>query len=70
MPVFELKKREYGNNGKYQAPLVFFKFDLITWKGGSLKCSLGMTSSAFTIPKAFGFEAATQPSDYNLQIQY
>jgi hypothetical protein len=28
-----------------------------------------MASSVFTIPKAFGFEAATQPSDDNLQIQ-
>jgi hypothetical protein len=28
-------------------------------KGGSLKRSLGMASGALTIPKAFGFEAAT-----------
>jgi len=28
--------------------------------GGSLKHSLGMASPASTIPKAFGFEAATQ----------
>ena len=28
-------------------------------KGGSLKRSLGMVSSVFTIPKASGFEAAT-----------
>ena len=44
------------------------KFDLIAWKGGSLKRQslgdalwrLGMVSLVFTIPKAFGFEAATQ----------
>jgi len=36
------------------------KFDLVAWKGGSLKRSLGMVSLVFTIPKAFGFEAATQ----------
>jgi hypothetical protein len=29
-------------------------------KGGSLKRSLGMVSLAFAIPRAFGFEAATQ----------
>jgi hypothetical protein len=29
-------------------------------KSGSLKRSLEMVSLAFTIPKAFGFEAATQ----------
>jgi hypothetical protein len=29
-------------------------------KGGSLKRSLGMAFVTFTIPKAFGFEAATQ----------
>ena len=28
--------------------------------GGSLKRSLGMVFYGFTIPKAFGFEAATQ----------
>jgi hypothetical protein len=28
-------------------------------KGGSLKRSLGMVCLTFTIPKAFGFEAAT-----------
>jgi hypothetical protein len=43
-------------------------FDLIAWKGGSLKRSLGMASLVFTIPKAFGFEVATQQSDDNLQI--
>jgi hypothetical protein len=47
------------------------KFDLIVWKGGSFKHSLGMDSpvfipsglrrAGFTIPKPFGFEAATQP---------
>jgi hypothetical protein len=36
--------------------------------GGSLKRSLGMVSLMFTIPKAFGFEAATQPQRNNLQI--
>jgi hypothetical protein len=41
----------------------------MAWKGGSLKRSLGMASPAFTIPKAFGFEAATQPWEDNLQIQ-
>jgi light-regulated signal transduction histidine kinase (bacteriophytochrome) len=30
-------------------------------KSGSLKRSLGMAFPASTIPKAFGFEAATQP---------
>jgi hypothetical protein len=29
-------------------------------KGGSLKRSLGMANHVFSIPKAFGFEAATQ----------
>ena len=29
-------------------------------KGGSLKRSLGMASGVLTIPKPFGFEAATQ----------
>jgi hypothetical protein len=28
-----------------------------------------MASPLFTIPKAFGFEAATQLSDDNLQVQ-
>jgi hypothetical protein len=28
--------------------------------GGSLKRSLGMVLAMFTIPKTFGFEAATQ----------
>jgi len=28
--------------------------------GGSLKRSLGMASGVLTIPKAFGFEAATR----------
>jgi hypothetical protein len=56
----------------------------MAWKGGSLKRSLpapvfastqvaqaqvGMASPAFTIPKASGFEAATQPWEDNLQIQ-
>ncbi|HUV64395.1 MAG TPA: hypothetical protein VMW24_10895 [Sedimentisphaerales bacterium] len=35
---------------------------LIVWKGGSLKRSLGMACGAFTIPKAYGFEDATQSS--------
>jgi hypothetical protein len=30
-----------------------YKFDLIAWKGGSLKRSLGMDSPAFIIPKTF-----------------
>jgi hypothetical protein len=38
-------------------------------KGGSLKRSLGMVSLMFTIPKAFGFEAATQLQGTNLQIR-
>jgi len=32
-----------------------------TATGGSLKRSLGMAFSTSTIPKAFGFEDATQP---------
>jgi hypothetical protein len=36
------------------------KIDLIALKGGSLKRSLGMASGELTIPKAFGFEAATR----------
>jgi hypothetical protein len=36
------------------------KFDLIALKGGSLKRSLGMASGYLTIPKACGFEAATE----------
>jgi len=35
-------------------------FEVIFIVGGSLKRSLGMASIAFTIPKAFGFEAATR----------
>jgi len=35
---------------------------------GSLKRSLGMASCISTIPKAFGFEAATQLQVDNLQI--
>ncbi len=38
-------------------------------EGGSLKRSLGMVSLMFTIPKAFGFEAATQLQTVNLQIR-
>ena len=38
----------------------FLKSTLLVPAGGSLKRSLGMVSLAFTIPKAFGFEAATQ----------
>ena len=37
-------------------------------KGGSLKRSLGMAFLAFTIPKTFGFEAATQSQANSLQI--
>jgi len=43
------------------------RYDIMTiefvdrWiKGDSLKRSLGMVSPEFTIPKAFGFEAATR----------
>jgi len=39
---------------------------LIVWKGGSLKRSLGMASGALTIPKAYGFEDATQAQTNNL----
>jgi hypothetical protein len=35
-------------------------FHLLVWKGGSLKRSLGMAFPVWTIPKAFGFEAATR----------
>jgi len=37
-------------------------------KGGSLKRSLGMAFTALTIPKAYGFEAATQLKSDNLHI--
>jgi len=37
-------------------------------KGGSLKRSLGMVSLVFTIPKAFGFEAATPLQEDNRQV--
>jgi len=40
---------------------------LSAYVGGSLKRSLGMASGVLTIPKAFGFEAATLP-DYENQI--
>ena len=43
---------------------------LIGWKGGTLKRSLGMASAASTIPKAYGFEDATQPQTDNLQIHW
>jgi len=36
------------------------KFDLIVCKGGNIKRSLGVASSDLTIPKATGFEVATQ----------
>jgi hypothetical protein len=32
-------------------------------KGDSLKRSLGMVHLSFSIPKAFGFEAATLPKE-------
>ncbi|MHC4203266.1 MAG: hypothetical protein ACYSTT_01335 [Planctomycetota bacterium] len=35
-------------------------------KSGSLKRSLGMVSDVLTIPKAYGFEAATRSQAYNL----
>jgi len=52
-------------------------FDFIVWKGGNLNRSdllsevesIGDGFSCISIPKAFGFEAATQPSGDNLQIQ-
>jgi len=40
-----------------------------TWKGGSLKRSLGMASHTFSIPKAFGFEAATQYQTNNVRFK-
>jgi hypothetical protein len=50
-----LKKNEACKRSQQQARLMIeFK------KGGSLKRSLGMVSVTSTIPKAFGFEDATQ----------
>jgi len=40
----------------------------MVWEGGSLKRSLGMASGTPTIPKAFGFEAATRSRVETLQI--